>query len=536
MKSLMHALFGPWPERNESRARRLAYAALCALLVLFAAHAFGWFNLSYSGDAMMIDPTKGRMQQLGEGRVLLPLYWAVRGNLSAPLLVGLLSCLYLSLSVMIIVETLGVTGRCEIALIAGFLCSGAPVTAINASQLHMADASFLALLLSLSGAALCRRAKWGLWGASLLFAAASALDASMVSAGAALLVLAGLFDALDGRHIRGGQGAPALALGLALHGALYALALRHYGLDGEAALQMPLGFSGGPLPAALARAYAYPIVYAAAMQTAHPALCTAIAAALLAFGALALGAALRRLPGCGRWGAILAALLLPLAVNLPALAAGRTGETRETLPFVFLLIGAALLLRRELAARAAKDLAAAGRTTAAGHTTAASRATAAGRATAASRAVAALCAAVFVSAGIFSNQVALKKTLELQATLSVMTRVIDRMEHTQGYEVGATPVALLGSLEDSVLAVTKRGFEQVERFDAAGNRYAPVTLEDYTWYLWEILGYPCNLVSYYENGQFAKRQDVQAMPSFPAQGCCQMIDGVLVVRLSEQID
>ncbi|MDO5378237.1 MAG: hypothetical protein Q4G52_07880 [Clostridia bacterium] len=507
MKFLLNALLGPRPEVRGEERRRLAYTAACALLFLFAAHAFGWFNLSYSGEAMMIDPTKGRTAQMGGGQFLLPLYWALRGNLSAPLLVGLLSCLYLCLCTALIVETLGVRSRCEIALIAGFLCSGASVTAINASQLHVADAYFLALLLAVAGAALCRRAKLGFLPASLLFAASAALEPSMVCAGATLLVLAGLFDALEGRPVGGRTGLLALAFGLALHVAGYALLMRRYGMDWEAAIAPPLGMGDGALPGALMRAYGYPIVRAVRQQTAHPALCTALAAALFALGLAALGAALARLPAKARFKAAVLTLLLPVAVNLPVFTAQRAGETREMFAFVFLPIGAMLLCRRATACRAA-----------------------------AKRAVAAACAALFASAVIFSNQVYLKKTLELQATLSAMTRVIDRMEHTDGYEVGVTPVAMLGSLEDSVLAVSKQGFEHLEAFDAARNRYAPVTIEDYTWYLWEVLGYPCSLVSYYQSGQLALREDVQAMPAFPAQGCCQMIDGIMVVRLSEKMD
>lgn len=154
VKSLMNSLLGPRPEIRGERARRLGYTAAIALLFLFAAHAFGWFNLSYSGDAMMIDPTRGRAEQISEGQFLLPAYWAIRGNLSAPLLVGLLSSLYLCLSTVLIVETLSLTDRCEIALIAGLLCSGASVTAINAAQLHVADAYFLAFLLAVAGTAL----------------------------------------------------------------------------------------------------------------------------------------------------------------------------------------------------------------------------------------------------------------------------------------------------------------------------------------------------------------------------------------------
>ena len=52
------------------------------------------------------------------------------------------------------------------------------------------------------------------------------------------------------------------------------------------------------------------------------------------------------------------------------------------------------------------------------------------------------------------------------------------------------------------------------------------------WYTWEVLGYPFSLVDAYTLGQLEQRDDVQAMPAFPAQDCCQMIDGTLVVKLS----
>ena len=47
-----------------------------------------------------------------------------------------------------------------------------------------------------------------------------------------------------------------------------------------------------------------------------------------------------------------------------------------------------------------------------------------------------------------------------------------------------------------------------------------------------MLGYPVRMVDAYTLGQLEKRDDVQAMPAFPAQDCCQMIDGTLVVKLS----
>lgn len=41
--------------------------------------------------------------------------------------------------------------------------------------------------------------------------------------------------------------------------------------------------------------------------------------------------------------------------------------------------------------------------------------------------------------GIYANQMYLKKDLEYDATLSVMTRVVDRIEQVEGYIPGETP-------------------------------------------------------------------------------------------------
>ena len=133
---------------------------------------------------------------------------------------------------------------------------------------------------------------------------------------------------------------------------------------------------------------------------------------------------------------------------------------------------------------------------------------------------------------IFANQVYLKKTLEFDSTLSVMTRVIARAEAVPAFKPGETPVALVGSIEDSELSVVHEGFEKLDALDAAANNFAATDDTGNVWYTWEVLGYPFSLVDAYTLGQLEQRDDVQAMPAFPAQDCCQMIDGTLVVKLS----
>ena len=77
----------------------LVRAAVYALLFLFAAHAFCFFNLTYSTQSVMINASKGTSAQIGGGQYLLTFYWRLRGAIAAPLWVGLLSAVYLTLSV-----------------------------------------------------------------------------------------------------------------------------------------------------------------------------------------------------------------------------------------------------------------------------------------------------------------------------------------------------------------------------------------------------------------------------------------------------
>ena len=66
-----------------------------------------------------------------------------------------------------------------------------------------------------------------------------------------------------------------------------------------------------------------------------------------------------------------------------------------------------------------------------------------------------LVGAIIFNNVVFANQVYLKKVLEYDATASLATRVVDRIEQTDGYVPGETTVAF------------------VERFDSS-----PITLSD----------------------------------------------------------
>ena len=159
----------------------LRKTAVLALILALAAHGFCFFNLTYSGESVMLNAAKGSASQIASGAFLMPLYWRVRGAISAPLWVGLLSSCYLSLTVVLLCGLLGLASPYLIAMLAGSVVLSPSVLSIFAGSIHTADAAFLAFLLASCAAVFCLRVRAGTLLGALLLAAAQALDRSSLS-------------------------------------------------------------------------------------------------------------------------------------------------------------------------------------------------------------------------------------------------------------------------------------------------------------------------------------------------------------------
>ena len=141
--------------------KALRKTAVLALILALAAHGFCFFNLTYSGESVMLNAAKGSASQIASGAFLMPLYWRVRGAISAPLWVGLLSSCYLSLTVVLLCGLLGLASPYLIAMLAGSVVLSPSVLSIFAGSIHTADAAFLAFLLASCAAVFCLRVRAG---------------------------------------------------------------------------------------------------------------------------------------------------------------------------------------------------------------------------------------------------------------------------------------------------------------------------------------------------------------------------------------
>lgn len=144
-----------------------------------------------------------------------------------------------------------------------------------------------------------------------------------------------------------------------------------------------------------------------------------------------------------------------------------------------------------------------------------------------------LCIIIFDNC-IYSNQVYLKKEMENAATLSVLTRMIGRMEGTEGYIPGETECAIIGILDEGPLSQHRAGFD----YDTGGLWYNYNTSypETYPIYLNYYLDYPVNFVSDDKLTALENSPEVKNMPFFPAEDSVKMVDGVMVIKLSEPVE
>lgn len=166
------------------RKERLLWCLICTAVFSIIANGFSYFNLDPIHDAVHFTMADDSRWQSELGRFLIPVYSLLKGNISVPFLTGLLSILYLGLSVFIVTSVLDQRSRLEILLTSAFLSVNLFTVEINAVHQYFADFFLLSILLSLVGvycllnerrysmavALIALYASFGLYPASITFA------------------------------------------------------------------------------------------------------------------------------------------------------------------------------------------------------------------------------------------------------------------------------------------------------------------------------------------------------------------------------
>lgn len=503
-------------------------AAVCTAVFTALAHLYRYLTMGFGHDSMMIVESVDIEVQIGLARFMQPLYWLVRGYVTAPLTIGLFATAFLIASAWILLEMTGVRSRLGIALVCGVLATNETYACSCASYLPWMDVYMLAMLLALAGAYAEDRLRGGVLLSPILYCLSMGLYQSYMQTAVTLVILSLIARTLDGESagsvlLSGVRSCLTVLAGMLLYRLVYPMAIA---LAGTTVSQEYNGVSGAmqvslaQLPGLAAEAYMGPLRHL--FDPAEAAFVPApVNALLLAALAVALLRRAGRLRAPQR--AMLAFLLLMLPMGMNFVAVISKGIVHMLMNYAYFFFYVLCLMALEP-----------------GEGDAGARAPAEGRVPKGRNALrgrnvlrpaALLLVALTVAGNVGkANRMYMKRDLELSSTLSVMTRVLGEAERVEGYVPGQTPVVIEGILTSSKAAMVRPGFEEISRYQGMRSTYATFYARSYEWYFPMALGYPLRLTG--EEDVPGAKERLAQMPQFPQEGYIQMIDGVLFIRLS----
>lgn len=510
---------------------KLKKIALYTLIFMALLHGYRYVSLGFSHDSLAFAWQPDLEWQISLGRYMQPFYWwIIRGRIAAPFIVGVLSYGYMVGSVYGVASLLDLKAKTTLFLLAGLMCGSLAFIALDATYSHTADVYMLALMLNIAAAWLCLRGKRrvpSVLAAAVLLVISTGLYQAYLQVFTALTMVWALLRLLktDDRAIpeavaRCAQSFLALMLAMALFFVGYYVVMAVTGVEAVSKANSIGGMkvlSGAALVDMVKTTWKMPLRQLGRLQGRIAPLARMLTAVVLMTGAAATIFTARR-SRVSAWQALgmaVLVLLLPFGMNWICLFCG--GVVHDLMMYAYIVPLLAALAANERAWNLA--LADEGKQI--------------GKKTRAAACVLPLAVLTLLfDRGIYANQIYLKKDLEYDATLSVMTRVVDRIEQVEGYIPGETPVEFLGDILRSQLAMTRPAFAHLGSLTGTEENYA-ITYADTFWmYLEDVMGYPIKRFRETKNEEQERVTD--DMPCFPDKDSVQMVDGVVFVKLAAQ--
>ena len=511
-------------ERNKSK---LYFALASTFFWGLLAHAYCFFDNSFSHDSLneLHGAIFGNNIKLVSGRIFVPLYRdLLRSDVTLPWLIGFLSLLWIGLAVFLVLRIFRVESKLTGFLVAGIFSVNISVSATAATYIHDLDCDMFALMCAVGAVWLWKERKWGVLPGAVLLTVSMGMYQSFLFVGIGLIMLVCILDLLDGARFAQvfSRGMRAVGMILLGGGGYYGALQVSQKLSGIAlssgdynSLDLMGKLSGGTLLENLCGAYRDFFYRLMNVYTTYPSTLTKAATAALmtlVITAVVWGLMSRRLGWREKLLLLALALLLPLGLNMIyVLTLGASHDLMVYGIWVFYLV--ALLLSDWLAKQ--------GR----------------GQLLKWQQPFCMLMVALILYGSVqFANGMYLKKDQEYDAYLSMMTRVVDRMETCEGYTAGQTPVVFAGMPQ--VMNQVAPGF--MDYWNVTGMLSSDVIFMPektrYQAYFDYVLGLPLLLAEDEIWMQLRKSQQVQDLPQYPAAGCVQLLDGVLIVKLGPVVD
>lgn len=517
------------------RNRQQLYFALIATFIWgLLAHGYGFMQSSFSHDSLVefCGEVYGNHFKFQTGRFLSPLYRAIfRTSITLPWLIGVLSLLWAGLAVFLVGKIFRIESKFVIFLTAGIFTANITILATSATYMHDLDCDMVALLCAVAAVFVWQRYRYGWLAGALPVMMSLAFYQAYITVTIVLVMFVCILNLLEGVRFKNVfmKGMKAICM-ILLGGVVYYFAmkgvLQFTGLSmitGQAnTMDKPLEMlSWEPWVFRYLLEQTYLKWYMRLTQSVSPfPVVTRLATnGLLMLTALGLFAGLlsRKVRIPEKLLCICLVVLLPFAMHLMyVLTIESAHEVMIFAVWLTYLLGllAAVQLSKQLkqvkwkvAAKYAWDQ------------------------------LPAVISCALVLVILYgnvqtANALYLKKDLEQDAYLSMMTRVVYKMEDSEEYVPGETPVVFVG-LPNQINTV-------IPGFERYANMLGMDSSDVLTWHArdrWEpylryILSNPAVLAEEPVWTQMQTDPRVTEMPCYPEDGCVAMVDGNLIVKLS----
>lgn len=504
------------------------WSFLATAFWMLAAHICRWVNVTMANHDSLMIVQNDALLEVTLGRFLQPVFDLLRGNIASPLIIGIISIVFLSLTIGLTCKLLGFSSPWKITLLSGVLSTCYVFSLHNASYIFTFDISMEACFLGALASYLTARYRFGFIAAIPLFSSIFALSPGYITYSITLILLYLLRGVLQKQPpttivILGLKALCYIILGALLYLVVYPLVQDGLGVTASSYRNFSnlLQFNDISFKNVLLNAYLIPFRILSNPPVFGSALIGVINIALFVLCILVIIRLCmqQKLTVCQIVLLLFILILLPLAMNCAYIVA--SNAYHELFHFAFYLFYGLVLLTYSLASKKEEPLL-----------------TALQSGSICKKGATAVILVSFVaisfSGVVYANQIYVKKDLESQATLSVMTRIVDKVESLDEYEPGKTPVALVGDLRNNEpYSHTAFGFAAFQGNGLQTGAYSVTYSGTYRRYFRSILNEPISILPDAEIKKYSEMDSVKEMPIFPHEGYCAMLDGTAVIKLSD---
>ena len=496
------------------------------LIFMVIAHGYCYTNLNFSHDSMRTFFWNS-YDTIEIGRYILPLLLILRGKYYPPLLIGILTYIVLVLIIYLLVDFFKIKQKGNIILISGIFSTASTLTLLNATYINFSDMYIFACLLMTLAAWLWKNYEKGYLYAIIPAFISLGIYQSYIGFFIGMVMLISIKDLIDNKNYKEilSKGLKSLVT-VFTSLVLYAVSSKVVPIMLGMHLSNSYNSVGGGIDyfknggiigivEIIKTTYFNVAKYIIKPSTYYVILISILNVILIFIGVIYIILFLKdkKIKNSNKILLIILLILLPFGINIATFLGRGAGHQLMIYSFFLLYILPIIIVENGYLEKyfsnknLVKNL---------------------------SKFKNISLVIIIVSGIIYSNQCYLKKNLEFDATLTTMNRIVDRIEQTEGYEVGKTKVAIIGNLDDSIISLKRKELD----YDSVGLwwNFSITYYETYKQYFENYLGYPINIIDMKQMKKIAEKEEVKEMELFPSYESIKFVDDVLVVKIAEMED